>query len=271
MHPIAFELGALKIHWYGICMAAAFLLGLGTWVVLGRRDGRDAAFCSDLLFWVMVAGLLGGRLAYVLSNPLYYLQYPQRVFYLWEGGLIYYGGFVGAITAVWLYARQRGLAFFELLDFAITALPLSHAVGRLGCFLNGCCFGRPFAGAGAIAYPPGSLPWHRHLELGLIAPGATHSLGVHPVQLYEALFNLLLFPVLIVVYRRRKRPGQVLGAYLLLYPLGRFTLEYLRGTERHYAGALSAAQLLSLGLFTAGLLVLLIPKWRRRTAPAPGA
>lgn len=257
MHPIFLQLGAFKIHWYGVCMAVAFLVGLANWVAVGRRDGRDPAFCSDLLFWVMVAGILGGRLAYVLANADYYLGDPLRVFFIWEGGLIFYGGFIGAVTAVILFARRRHIAALDLFDFAFTSLPLSHAIGRLGCFLNGCCFGGLCGAWPGVHFPAGSLPWHRHLELQLIPPGATQSLAVHPVQLYEALANLLIYPLLLLVYRRRRRAGTVLATYLIAYPVSRFSLECLRGTERLYFGVFSAAQMLSLALFAGGWMLLI--------------
>lgn len=269
MHPIFFELGPLKIHWYGVCMAVAFLLGLANWIWLGRRVGRDAQFCSDLLFWVMVAGIVGGRVAYIVSSPAYYLENPIRVLFLWEGGLIYYGGFAGAILAVFLFARSRRIPFFSLLDFAITSLPLSHAVGRVGCFLNGCCFGDVHMGWPGVRFPALSLPWYRQRDLNLINPDALHSLPVHPVQLYETLLNLLLFPLLHLVFRKRRHHGQVLGAYLIAYPLGRFSLEYLRGTERLLVHGIPMAQVLSLALMLTGIVVLILA--RRSPALTPPA
>lgn len=269
MHPIFLQLGAFKIHWYGVCMALAFLIGLANWIAVGRRSGRDITFCSDLLFWVMVAGILGGRLAYVMANAGYYLRDPLRILFIWEGGLIFYGGFIGAVVAVALFARRHQMAILDLFDFAFTSLPLAHAIGRIGCFLNGCCFGGLCGRWPGVRFPADSLPWQRHLEQFLISPQSSHSLAVHPVQLYETLINLLIYPLLLLVYRCRRRHGVVIATYLVAYPVGRFTLEYLRGTERLYLGAFSAAQMLSFALFAGGVLLFaLLPRPPARATPA---
>ncbi|MCE9615178.1 MAG: prolipoprotein diacylglyceryl transferase [Lentisphaerae bacterium] len=265
MHPIFLKLGPLTIYWYGIFMALAFLAGFANWIWVARRDGRDAQFCSDLLFWVMVAGILGGRAAYLISNFGYYLDHPGEIVALWKGGLIYYGGFVGAIIAVLLFARHRRIPFLSLLDFAFTSLPLSHALGRVGCVMYGCCFGAVAHGWPGIVFPHGSLAWERQIQLGLITANAACSLPVYPVQIYEALWNLALYPIILFAYRRRHQPGAVTGLYLLLYPIGRFLLEGLRGTERLYVGPLSVAQTISVALMAVGALLLL--RGRRARAP----
>lgn len=253
----------MTIHWYGVCMAVAFLVGLAHWTWVARRDGRDSQFCSDLLFWVMIAGVLGGRVAYILANLPYYTANPERIIALWEGGLIYYGGFLGAIAAVAMFAHRRRIPLVALLDFAITALPLAHAIGRVGCFLNGCCFGSVLPHWPGVAFPAQSLAWSRQVELGLIGAATTCSLPVHPVQLYETAWNLALYPVLLILYRRRPAVGTVTGVYLLLYPVGRLILESFRGTEREHWGPLSAAQGISLLLMAGG--VFLLVRARRRS------
>lgn len=266
MHPIFLQLGPLTIHWYGVFMALAFLTGFASWVAVGRREGRNAQFVSDLIFWVMVAGILGGRVAYVVADLPYFLANPTHILAIWEGGLIYYGGFIGAILAVFIFGRRRHIPLRVLLDFSITSLPLAHAIGRIGCFLNGCCFGDLCSRWPAIAFPAASAPWSRHLDLGLITRDAALSLPVHPVQLYEAIWNLAIYPILLLLFRYRRRDGLVTGAYFILYPLGRFLLEFLRGTERLHAGPISAAQAISLGLMAIGLLFLLTSRPRAASA-----
>jgi len=271
MHPVCFKIGAFTVHWYGVFMALAFVAGLLNWIVIARREGRDAQFCSDLLFWVMIAGILGGRVAYVLSDIRYYLATPSRIIYLWEGGLIYYGGFFGAILAVVLFARRHNIPFLSLLDFSMTALPLAHALGRIGCFMNGCCFG-DLCGAGpSLQFPMDSLPWWRQVSLGLIPETASHTLPVYPVQFYEAGLNVLLYVLLLVVYQRRRWDGVVTGVYLLAYPCGRFALELLRGTDRVLWLGVPVAQFLSIILFLTGGLLLLGTGLRHRAVRPGGA
>jgi phosphatidylglycerol:prolipoprotein diacylglycerol transferase len=268
MCPVCFRIGALTIHWYGVMLAAGFLAGLGTWIWLGRRRGWDFAFCSDLLFWTMVSGIGGGRLAYVLGDLRSYLADPLEILRLDKGGLVYYGGFIGAALGVILFARRRGVRILPLGDLVTTALPLGHALGRVGCFLNGCCFGEraPDGWLLAVAYPPDSPAWYHQWRLGLVPQSsAGHSLPVHPVQLYEASANLLLYALLVAAYRAKLRDGRVAALYFLTYPVVRFSLEFLRGDQRICLLGFSAAQWTSIALLAGGMAL-----WHladRQTAP----
>jgi phosphatidylglycerol:prolipoprotein diacylglycerol transferase len=236
MNPVCFQIGARPIYWYGVMMALACLAGMAHWAVLGRRHGRDAAHASDLVLWIVLGGIVGARAAYVAANFGEYRDDPAALFRLDRGGLIYYGGVAGGALAVAVLARVRREPLLRLGDFVITALPLGHAFGRVGCFLNHCCFGRE-------AGPP----WG-------VAPFGVAEL---PVPLYEAAANLLLYGVLLWQWRRHeaRRPGRVLALYLLAYPPVRFFLEFLRGDPRQMWGRFTAAQALSLGLFAVGAVL----------------
>lgn len=251
--PDLVSFGPLTVHWYGVMMALGFLAGLFNWTLLGRPIGRDFKFCSDLLFWIMVAGILGARTAYILSDLPYFLANPSRIIRIDEGGLVYFGGFLGSWLALYLFARSRRMPFFELADLVVTSLPLAHAFGRVGCFMNGCCHGMATRCPMGVAYPERSMAWHQQLMAGLLQPEANHSLPVHPVQLYESAFNLLLFGLLLLVWRARRRAGMVGVVYLLVYPVGRFAIEFLRGDHRIRWAGLSIAQWVSIGLFGVGL------------------
>jgi phosphatidylglycerol:prolipoprotein diacylglycerol transferase len=252
MHPICLQIGNLTIHWYGVFMALAFLSGLMNWILLGKRDGRNAQFCSDLMFWVMIGGIAGGRVAYVLSDIGYYASRPIEALFLWEGGLIYYGGLIGGILAVVLFSRRRGVPGLAGLDLAMSSLPFAHALGRIGCFLNGCCFGGVCQEGLAVRFPSDSHPWWRQVNLGLITEDATQSLPVHPVQFYEAGANILIYALLVLVFLKRRRHGMVVALYLMTYPLSRFLLEFLRGTHREEWLGMPVAQAISLILIASG-------------------
>ena len=236
MHPIFIYIGNRPIYWYGVMMALSFLAGIVHWRLLGRKEGRDPAFGADLAFWIMISGILGARVAYVLANFSEYAAHPLSIIRIDQGGLVYYGGFLGAGVALLIFARVRREKLSSLMDFVITAIPLAHAIGRIGCFMNGCCYGRP-----------GAEPWCFSIP-------SVDRLARHPVQLYEAAANLALYALLIVVYRRRKIDGHVLATYLLLYPPVRFALEYFRGDERIHplSLGLNMSQITSLGLFLIG-------------------
>lgn len=232
MDPVCFYIGSRAVYWYGIMVAIGFLACVAHLTILGIREGRSPTFGSDLAFWIMLAGVIGARLAYVGANINYYLQNPWDIIRVDQGGLIYYGGFVGAFITGIVFARIKQLNILALADFVITALPLGHAFGRIGCLLNGCCYGTVASGLWSVSQQ-----------------GANR----HPVQLYEAFLNLAIYVLLIPAYRRRKQNGEILAIYCIIYPLGRFLLEFLRGDERLGWHGFSYAQIISLGFVAIGL------------------
>jgi len=256
MHSVCFKIGWLPIHWYGVMLATGFLAGLINWTLLGRKEKKDFNFCSDLLFWIMVSGILGGRLAYVLSNIEYYRNNPISAIFVWEGGLIYYGGFIGAAIAVFVFAKLRKQHLLTLYDFVIVSVPLAHVFGRIGCFLNGCCHGRIYDGFLTIKYPAKSPAWWTQIYDEKITRFSSSSLPVIPVQLYEAALNLALYLILVFAYRHKKHEGSTTAIYFLLYPFARFWLEFLRGDERMTWMGLSVAQLVSIILILIGIILL---------------
>jgi phosphatidylglycerol:prolipoprotein diacylglycerol transferase len=260
MHPDIISIGPLSIHAYGVMMALGFLAGLGNWILLGRREGHSTQFCTDLMFWIMVSGIVGARTAYVLENWTVYAADPQSIIRLDQGGLIFYGGFVAAAGAVVFFARRHKVPLPRLFDFVVTSVPLAHALGRIGCFLNGCCFGSCTAAVPHVQFPRNSIPWLSQLRGELIDSNAAWSLPVHPVQLYEAAFNFLCFGLIVWLYRRKLRPGIVSGVYLVLYAIGRFSLEFMRGDrgDRMAVQQLSIGQFISLLVLLAGIVVLAV-------------
>lgn len=245
MDPIAFRTSIINVHWYGIMMALAFLASLLSCIRLGKKIGRDAGFMSDLITWIMVSSIFGARLVYVLANFGQFQAAPITMLYLWKGGLVYYGGFAGAAIGIMLFARSRRENLMRLYDIVCVALPLSHALGRVGCYLNGCCYGKP-----------------------------THwsSMAAHPVQLYEAALNVVLFFGLMWYFPRKKRDGSVVVTYMLVYASIRFCMEFFRGDERIMVGGLTLAQVTSIVVFAGGIAgwLWLINRERRNSSSLRG-
>ena len=257
MYPVCLQLGPLTVHWYGVMMALGFLAAFVSLHVLGRRDGRSFETLSDLTFWIMVGGIIGARVAYVTSEWGHFAMHPAEIIRVDRGGLIYYGGFLAAGVVLLVFARMHRERFWSLVDFVLASVPLAHAFGRVGCFLNGCCYGKATAGAMGVQYPLDSPAWCDELNAGLVSRYHAKSLAVHPVQLYEAGFDLALYALLFTVYRSRdRRVGMTSGLYFILYPVGRFTLEFLRGDDRLRWFGLSVAQWISIALLTLGCWLL---------------
>ena len=301
MHPIAFYVGTYPIHWYGVMMAFAFLAGIANIMWLGHREGKHIDLLSDLGCWIMVSGIVGARVAHVLSCWPEYARDPISMLYIHKGGLVYYGGFIGAAIGCALFAAFKRQAVWQIFDFACSGLPLAHAFGRLGCFLNGCCYGKLNNGPFSVRFPLDSpVGWDQfhagllsnvyvkdlmsrlrvgsltdsdfaqglatYLQAGKITPHEAMSLPVYAVQLMESGTEvILLYPLLLWLARRRKVKGVVACVYAMGYSVIRFLTEFLRGDPRLRAGGLTVAQDTSIALFVTGLVILIWLKTREDT------
>jgi len=260
MSPVAFELGPLTIRWYGIFVALGFLAGFALVQYRAPRHGFRREAAADLVFAAMLGGIVGARLFYVLQNwRVEFSGNLLEIVRIDHGGLVFYGGFFGAVAALALLCRRRSWAWQEVADLLAPALPLGHAFGRVGCFLNGCCFGRPWSGWGAVRYPAlvdgqwANAVLHVQVQKGLLPPGAAASLPVFPVQLVSAAMNLVICGVLLGMERQRHPRGALFAVYLGLYGLGRFAVEFGRGDQAHFCGV-SPAQLICLPLVAVAAL-----------------
>jgi phosphatidylglycerol:prolipoprotein diacylglycerol transferase len=256
MHPIAFDLGPLPIHWYGVMVALGFVAGLWTASRRGLRSGVAAESVIDLGPWLIIGAIVGARALYVISywresfadGPVW------EIFSVWNGGLVYYGGLVGATLACVWYIRVKKLRLWKVADVLAPSIALGYVFGRIGCLLNGCCYGRAC-----------SLPWAIHFPAG--NPLSPPTYPVHPTQVYDSLLNLGLYAALAWLYRRKKFDGQVFAAYLACYALLRSFVELFRGDYpeyQHYLGGWATpAHLVSVLILVTGLTLL----W---TLPRPG-
>ncbi len=259
MHSLLFKIGPLSIHAYGLCIALGFLAAWGLAHLQARRTGRRSDYFSDLLVWTMASGVIGARLAFVIENwSAEFAANPLQILRIDQGGLVFYGGFIGAVAVIWLFCLFKKESPLAMADFLLTLLPLGHAFGRLGCFMHGCCYGRVTDSAFGISFPAGSEPWRAQCHEGLISQAMPRSLPLAPTQLFEAAGNLLLFAGLYTFYPRlRLRKGLTSGIYLTGYAALRFTIEIFRADHRARVwGGLSIGQFISCGILAVGLLLL---------------
>jgi len=249
VHPIAFDVGSFPIHCYGIMMALAFLAGLWTASRRSLRQGVSPEKVLDIGPWLIAGAIVGARALYVatywdtlMEQPLFPRAPWTEVFMVQRGGLVYYGGLIGAALAGVLYARIKQLPLWKLADILAPSIALGYVFGRIGCLLNGCCYGRVC-----------NLPWAIHFPQG----HETYPNGVHPTEIYDALLNLVLYGALAWLYRRKKFDGQVFAAYLMCYAVTRSIVETFRGdyTPVHIHGGLTPAQWVSIGIFAAGVVL----------------
>ena len=255
---IAFQVGPLVIRWYGILMAAAIVVGLWLAHREARREGLPADDMISVAQWSILAGLVGARLYEVVFNWDYYGQHPTKILAVWEGGLAIHGGLlVGVLTGIWLATRWR-LPVLRSLDVSAPSIVLGQAIGRWGNFFNEEAFGRPT-----------NLPWKLYISPPHRPFGYGQHEYFHPTFLYESLWDLVVFAILVAVVRPHlgRRPGAVFFCYLGLYSVGRFLIEGLR-LDSFWLGPFRVPQLASV----VGVVVALIGlAWTKGRAEHPGA
>jgi phosphatidylglycerol:prolipoprotein diacylglycerol transferase len=220
MQPILLTLGSFSIYSYGFMIALGVLAGTILNCALAAGNGLHKDQIQTATLWIMLAALLGCRIFYVLIELPQFMAEPLRVLYIWEGGLVFYGGLIGGLLAALLLARVWKISPFRLLDSLAPGLALGQALGRVGCFLAGCCYGIAWEGWGAVTFrDPHTL--------------APRNISLFPSQLFEAALMLLVCLALLYFWSRRgPRPGRVVCLFGLLAGLERIAAEQVRGDFR---------------------------------------
>jgi phosphatidylglycerol:prolipoprotein diacylglycerol transferase len=245
--------GGLKVFGYGVMLVLAFIGS--TWLAArqARRRGLDPDVILDMAFWVFLVGLVGARLFYCIEYWGHGINSLLDVVQYWKGGIVYYGGILGGVLAFFLYRRFNPFPLRPVMDVLAPAIALGTLFGRLGCFLNGCCFGDRCDLPWAVSFPAATDPWKHHRDLGWITPDAAWSLPIHPTQLYSAIDALVLLILLLTYFPLRRRDGEVIGLLMVTYPVTRFLIEYLRNDEGAFFAGLTISQNISILLLVGGL------------------
>ncbi len=254
MHPVLFEiplLGGIPVYTYGALVALGFIVGIG-WVRYEcRRVGLDASKAVDLAFYIILAAIIGSRILYiVLTEWQRFLDNPLVFFKIWEGGLVFYGGLIAALAvSVWYFIRYK-MPVLPYCDAFAPAIALGHSIGRIGCFMAGCCFGRP---VGHDAWYAVVFPAHAH---SFAPPGEP----LYPTQLMESAGEFVIFWALFVLRRYKRFDGQLIATYLILYGMVRFVIEFMRGDmDRGFVipNIISVSQLISIIMIAVGFILYL--------------
>ncbi len=214
MFPELFHIGPLTIYTYGALFALAVSLAAFLATKRASTIQLDTWAAFDLVVWTGLAGIAGGRLVYIIQHFSYFISHPEESFKLWQGGLVFHGGVLGSLIYVYVFSRRKKKDFFSVLDFLIPYVALAYGVGRIGCFFNGCCYGRPFQGPWAVRYP--------FLDE-----------SVHPTQIYSSLIGFALFAFLLKLNQRKVFEGQTSTAYFFIYSAARIAVEFYRGDKPH--------------------------------------
>lgn len=271
MHPKlitlpAFELfgknlGPFTLHTYGVLLAIAFLAGL--WIAgrQARKAGLDANRITDMAVYVLIAGLVGAKLLLLGVEWSYFSKNPRELLSIFQSGGVFYGGLLGAFPVAWWYVRRHGLPGWRTADVLAPGVALGQGIGRLGCFAAGCCFGRP-----------ADVPW----AVTFRDPYATRTVGtpldtaLHATQIYESLAVFAIFGFLLWLSRRKKFDGQVTLAYVALYSVARFLIEFYRGDAARgtvFGGMLSTSQFIAILLVLGAAVLYPYAARKNKTGP----
>jgi phosphatidylglycerol:prolipoprotein diacylglycerol transferase len=245
MHPVLLHIGKLHIYSYGLMIAIGIVVGLFLATRQAAREGIDPNKIIDITFYILVAALIGSRLLFVLMNFQEYAADPIRIIKIWEGGLVFYGGLLLAVAIGIWYIKRLGLPLWQVADILAPSVAVGHAFGRIGCFLAGCCYGKP-----------STLPWAvTFTDLRSLAP---QGIPLHPAQLYSSLGLFAIFAFLMLLRKKKAFQGELFWSYTLIYSIFRFFIEFLRGDPRGsvLGGILSTTQ--AIGIPLAGISVVML-------------
>ncbi|MFC1496576.1 prolipoprotein diacylglyceryl transferase [Candidatus Margulisiibacteriota bacterium] len=232
MHPDLITIGTFTIHSYGVMVALAFAVGIMVSLWIGRKEGLKPEKILDAVLLVMVSSVLGARLFYIIEFRNNYASFID-ITKIWEGGLVFYGGLIFAALALVWWSRRNGFSFLKILDIAAFPATLGYAIGRIGCFLNGCCYG----------------------------------IDGHPTQIYASLSGLTIFMILLALRKNKKFKGQLFSIGLILYSIYRFLNEFLRVNPKYILG-MSEAQIISIIALIFGVILYAILYRREKEKPA---
>lgn len=233
MYPKLFSIGSFTVYTYGVFVAAGFFAAMQYITKYSYNIGFSKSHVYDFLFYIIIAGIVGARLLYVLINFGYFYSNPFETFKLWNGGLVYYGGFLTALLFAVIYLKNKKILMLAAADIFAPAVALGHFFGRIGCFFSGCCYGRDC-----------------DLFIALN--------NKYPTQLFEAFCNLAIFFILHKFNKKTHKPGLTFFLYLIIYPAVRFIIEFFRGDDRGmFIIGLSAGQLISIAIMIPAVLTVI--------------
>ena len=257
MYPILLVLGPVKIFTYGFFIALGFLTG----ITLARREavrlGQEPDKIMDLCFWCLIAAIVGSRFFYIFTVPDTFLKDPMEIFRIWKGGLVFYGGFIGALLTGIVFFKKYKMPVWITLDIMAPSIAIGHALGRIGCFFAGCCYGREC-----------DLPW----AIVFNHPDSLAPKGIlmHPTQLYSSLSNFGIFLFLLILRKYKRFDGQVFWVYVFIYGIMRSIIETFRADFRggEFLNLFSISQIIGISFSLTALFMLGWLRSHRAARPA---
>ncbi|GIM29035.1 diacylglyceryl transferase [Clostridium polyendosporum] len=240
MRPVLFEILEIKVYGYGFMIALGILSAITLLNYRAKNKNYNEDYIFNMAIFAVVLGIIGGKILYIIIDLKNLAKDPMSILTDFGLGFVIYGSIIGGILAIYIYCRIMKWNVLDIVDLTIPSLPLAQGFGRIGCFLAGCCYGVPTRLPIGITFPDNCL-----------APSAV---SLYPTQLVSALFDFLLAAFLLWFDSRNKKAGRVFGAYLIIYSIGRFAIEFFRYDPRGSVGILSTSQFIAIFTLILGLV-----------------
>jgi len=254
MHPDLISIGPMTLHTYGLFVAIAFFAGILVTLKLGKTEGIDSQQIMDMGFVIILSAIIGSRAMYVIMNASYYTREPLDILKIWEGGLVFSGGVIGVVLTMLWYIKRHDLPLGKIADLWAPAIAVGQGIGRIGCFMAGCCYGKPT-----------DLPWGVTFTNpdSLASP---HNVPLHPTQLYSSLSGFVIFFATLVLYKKKKFEGQVFLWFLIMHSTARLAIERFRGDDRGIllGSNMSVTQLVAILILIVSVGILLVVKAKKK-------
>ncbi len=256
MFPDLLSIGPLTIHTYGLLVAVGFFASLLVTVRTGISDGMSPQLVMDMGFVIVLSAMAGSRVMYVLMNVSYFSHHPVDIFKVWHGGLVFSGGIIAAVPTLAWYANRHHLSSLKVADLWAPGAAIGQGIGRIGCFMAGCCYGKPTDLEWGVTFT------HPHSLAPL-------NISLHPTQLYSSISGFIIFLILLLLYPNRKYEGQIFIWFLILHSTARLLIERFRGDDRgaFLSSSVSVTQFVTTLILIASVVALIILKSKGTKRP----
>lgn len=252
MVDVLFSIGPFKVHAYGLMMGIGIMMAFIVGLYRAKKKGLDAEFAFDVGFWCGVIGLISTRLMFYIVEIPDIIKDPS-ILWNFNYGYVVYGGIIGGVTTGLIYCKKKKKNFMDYFDLVMPSIALAQGIGRIGCFLVGCCYGRETSSAFSVTYHHSNL--------------APNGVKLIPTQLISSGADILLFFLLVLYDRKNQKRGRIGAMYFILYSIGRFLVEFLRNDYRGSVGFLSTSQFISIGILAVGILLYVTAKEKTEEVP----
>lgn len=241
MHPILFKIGTIEVYSYGLMMALGIVTAMIISMVRGKKRGFNIEHLTDIMMYGVIGGLIGAKLLYLITELPQIIKDPSSIKYMITGGFVVYGAIIGGALSVLLYCKIRNTSFLEHFDLLAPSIAFAQSIGRIGCFLAGCCYGAET-----------NSPFSIRFKESLIAP---NGVNLYPTQIISSIGDFIIGAILLKFASKTRKRGQTSGLYMILYSIGRFMVEFLRNDPRGEIGTLSTSQFICIFVLVGGIII----------------